>query len=394
MSYDWLNDPYIQKWLKKKSKKTRKNYVSFFPSWLAFIKMNPTEQIERRVKDLQSNDLRERCWFEDKVIEYKNFIQTQYDNETTIKAYLTTVRSFFSSNRLPLSFGKGELAVEVEGKVIEQKWVPSNIEIRVMYGQANVRDRALLLVLYQSGFSEIDVSSLNIEDLNDIYNHKGHLFVEKKREKTNIIQASCISIEAIHDIKAMLRERGKPKEGALFVSPKNQRLSVRFMNEAIKKLAQKAYPDKPFKTKSLRSAYNSALLRANIQPQELKDILMGHKRAGARSHYAYDRITILEAYEKAFKYLSINHGTQARKDLERIENSLIGLSETVVKQRKHITQLNDALMLIYEKIASIDNELAEDIRLEIEKANQPIILRIQRIERTLIAKGILEKEEP
>jgi septal ring factor EnvC (AmiA/AmiB activator) len=93
------------------------------------------------------------------------------------------------------------------------------------------------------------------------------------------------------------------------------------------------------KTKSLRSAYNSALLRANIQPQELKDILMGHKRLGARSHYAYDKITILEAYEKAFKYLSINHGTQARKDLERIENSLIGLSQTVAKEQATINKL-------------------------------------------------------
>jgi len=142
MKKDWLNDPYVQKWLNKKSKKTQKNYVSFYPSWLAFVKMSPTKQIERRVTDLQSSDLRERNFFEDKVIEYKNFLQTQFDNETTVKAYLTTVRSFFSSNRLPLSFGRGELAVEVANKVIEQKWVPSNIEIRVIYGQANVRDRA------------------------------------------------------------------------------------------------------------------------------------------------------------------------------------------------------------------------------------------------------------
>lgn len=169
MSYDnWLSDPYVWKWLGKKSKKTQKNYVSFFPSWLAFIKMSPTEQIEKRVKDLQSSDLRERTWFEDKVIEFKNFLQTQFDNETTVKAYLTCVRSFFSSNRLGLNFGKGELKVEVSQKVVKQKWIPTNIEIRVMYGQSDVRDRALLLTLYQSGFSEIDVASLNIEEAGEL----------------------------------------------------------------------------------------------------------------------------------------------------------------------------------------------------------------------------------
>jgi len=349
MNKDWLNDTYVQKWLGKKTKKTRKNYVSFFPSWLRFIKMDPTQQIEKRVRDLQNSDIRERTWVEDKVVEYRNFLQTQFDSESTIKAYLTCVRSFFSSNRLPLSFGRGELTVEVSEKVIAQKWIPSNIEVRVLYGQANVRDRALLLVLYQTGYSEIDVSSLNIEHLNNIYEHEGHLFIEKKREKTNQIQATCISAEAIHDIKAMLRERGNPKEGALFVTPKGKRLSVRFINQAMKKPAKKAYPNKDFKTKSLRSAYNSALLRANIQPQELKDVLMGHKRLGARSHYAYDKITIMEAYEKAFKYLTVNHGKQTKKDLERIENSLITLTETIAKQQQQITKLNEAIEILYPK---------------------------------------------
>jgi uncharacterized coiled-coil protein SlyX len=191
------------------------------------------------------------------------------------------------------------------------------------------------------------------------------LFIEKKREKTNQIQATCISAEAIHDIKAMLRERGNPKEGALFVTPKGKRLNVRFINQAMKKLAKKAYPNKDFKTKSLRSAYNSALLRANIQPQELKDILMGHKRLGARGHYAYDEITIREAYQKTFKYSSINHGAQARKDLERIENSLIGLSTTITRQQQKITELTDY-------IAEIDGALAHHRSKEIREVYEEI----------------------
>jgi len=346
-SEDWKQEPYAKSWLSKVSKRTQENYSATFPKWLAFIKMSPTEQIEKRVRDLQSGDLRERCWFEDKVIEYKNFLATQGYRAVTVHSYLISVQSFFSKNRLKLQFSRGDLKVEVSQKVIEQKWVPTNIEIRVVYGQANVRDRALLLALYQSGFSEIDVASLNIEDLNDIYEHKQHLFIEKKREKTNIIQATCISAEAVHDLKSMLRERGSPKEGALFVSQKGQRLTTRFINEAMKKLAQKAYPDKKFKTKSLRSAYNSALLRASIQPQELKDLLMGHKRAGARSHYAYDKITILEAYEKAFKYLSINSGTQVKKDLEDLKDYLEKRIEEqaiiIRKQQETIESMQNAI---------------------------------------------------
>lgn len=346
-SEDWKQDPYAKSWLSKVSQRTRENYSATFPKWLAFVKMSPTEQIEKRVRNLQSGDLRERCWFEDKVIEYKNFLATQGYRAVTVHSYLISVQSFFSKNRLKLQFSRGDLNVEVSQKVIEQRWIPTNIEIRVMYSQANARDRGLLLVLYQSGFSEIDVASLNIDDLNDIYSHKGHLFIQKRREKTNIIQATCISTEAIHDIRAMLRQRDNPEKGALFVSQKGQRLSVRFINGAMKRLAKTAYPDKKFKTKSLRSAYNSALLRANIQPQELKDLLMGHKRAGARSHYAYDKITILEAYGKTFKYLSINSGTQVRKDLEDLKDYLEKRIEEqaiiIRKQQETIESMQNAI---------------------------------------------------
>ena len=70
-------------------------------------------------------------------------------------------------------------------------------------------------------------------------------------------------------------ERKNPTTGALFVSLKNQRLSVRFINEAIKRMVLSTYGKdqaKKWKTKSLRDAYNDALLRANLT-QEIKDTL-------------------------------------------------------------------------------------------------------------------------
>jgi hypothetical protein len=64
-----------------------------------------------------------------------------------------------------------------------------------MYSHANLRDRALLLVLAQSGFSEVDVSLLKIENLKGIYEQPEteHYFIEKSREKTGEIQATCFS---------------------------------------------------------------------------------------------------------------------------------------------------------------------------------------------------------
>ena len=47
------------------------------------------------------------------------------------------------------------------------------------------------------------------------------------------------------------------------------------------------------------------MLRADFK-SEVKDIMMGHMRLGARGHYGYDEQTIIEAYTKAFEFMSIN----------------------------------------------------------------------------------------
>ena len=77
----------------------------------------------------------------------------------------------------------------------------------------------------------------------------------------------------------MLQERENPAEGYLFVSTtkgKGDKLEVRTINQAMKVLAEKTFgveKAKEFKTKALRSFYNSALLRADIK-SEVKDLMI------------------------------------------------------------------------------------------------------------------------
>jgi integrase len=143
--------------------------------------------------------------------------------------------------------------------------------------------------------------------LQRIFGEKKHYFLEKPREKTGEIQATCLSYEAVHDIQAMLQERENPDEGYLFVSTtkgKGDKLAVRTIHQAMKSLAEKTFgaeKAKEFKTKALRSFYNSALLRADIK-SEVKDLMMGHSRQSARKHYDYDDVTIKEAYQRAFEH--------------------------------------------------------------------------------------------
>lgn len=373
---DWQNDPYAKEWLDKLNKpRTRENYVDNFPRWLKFIQMTPTEQIQKRFKDLQSTNPKERGFFEDKLIEFKNAEVAQDYKPKSISTHYTPILSFFASHRVHLKFSRGELKVteRIEDKVIKE-WIPENQQIKQIYQHGDIRDRSLLLCLYQSGFSETDVSALNIEDLPKIQETEGHYPISMYRAKTNILQRTCISEEAVHDIKAMLQERGNPAAGALFVSFKGKRLTVRFINETIKRMVLATYGEemaKQWKTKSLRDAYNDALLRANLT-QEVKDTLFGHTRDGAKERYAISQATIIDAYNKVFQYLSVNHGAQARKDVETIrdqmaqmressDQTLRNLNRVIENQQKEIDALNARIDLSIDAI----NGLTELARLAV-----------------------------
>lgn len=380
----WKEEPYVKEWLSKVSERTQKNYRERYPKWLRFINMTPTEQIQKRFKDLQSQNPKERGFFEDKVIEFKNVLVTQNLKASSVMCTLTPVLSFFSAHRVPLRFKRKELKVEErkEDKVVKE-WIPENQQVKQIYQHGTVRDRAILLTLYQSGFSETDVSALNIEDLPNIYTcETAHYPITMHREKTGVLQRTCLSEEAIHDIKAMLQERQNPTSGALFISQKGERLTTRFINDIIKTMVTKTYGEEQtekFKTKSLRDAYNDALLRANLT-QEIKDTLFGHVRQGAKEKYAISQATIVDAYNKAFQFLSVNHGAQARKDFEVMNAKLAEMQEnseaTVKNLNKRIEYLERKLTdngLTVDKMLATMRDLTSEVK-ALRKEPEKVIL--------------------
>ncbi len=151
---------------------------------------------------------------------------TQNLKGSSVSCTLTPVLSFFSAHRVPLRFKRKELKVE-ERKVdkVITECIPDNQQVKQIYQHGDIRDRALLLNFYQSGFSKTDVSCLNIEIYQILTNAKVIILSRCTRDKTGVLQRTCISEECVHDIKAMLAERHNPPKGALFVGQKRERLT-------------------------------------------------------------------------------------------------------------------------------------------------------------------------
>ena len=287
--------------------------------------MQPKDIIQQRLVQLTTTDLsKRRCW-EDKYTEYKHSLENLDLKKNTIKSYLRTVQSFFAYSNVKLVLTRNDTKITPKNREdrVPTEWIPTNEEVRLFYRMAKEsRDRSILLTLYQSGFSEVDVANMYIEDF-PFYDDKGDwkvpvtedLYHARLREKTNILQQTCISREALEEIRIMLQSRGFPKKGYLFVSFRDQPLGVRGINDAMKEIVARAFSGraKEWLTKHLRDAYMNGLLQAKI-PQEVKDAMVGHQRQGARKEYGLTEQTIKAAYESAFKFLTINgFGSQSRK---------------------------------------------------------------------------------
>ena len=187
MNKEWLSDPYVKRWMTGLKGKTPQNYKDRFPQWLTFIGMTPTEMIRKRMHDLTTEDITERQFFEDKFREYKVYLE----NKGTLKGRsvttdLTPVSSFFTRNGLRLNLRRGDWKANVTQEPIKRERITQD-DVKRMYAHANLRDKALLLVLAQSGFSEIDVSEFKVEHFPEIWTmpQTEHYFIEKGREKTN-----------------------------------------------------------------------------------------------------------------------------------------------------------------------------------------------------------------
>ena len=120
----------------------------------------------------------------------------------------------------------------------------------------------------------------------------------------------------------------------------------------IKSVVKKGFNGKCklWQTKHLRDAYKNGLLRAKL-PQEIVDVMFGHKRDGAKADYAVAEVTITESYKEAFKFLTINgYGSQLHK-VEELEQKFDLQNKTLTEI---ITELRVENKQLKERLANLE----------------------------------------
>lgn len=155
-----------------------------------------------------------------------------------------------------------------------------------VYHKANkTRDLALMTLLLGTGIRVSECVGLDIQDVD--FNHNGIKVVRKGGNEAIVYLGS----EVREALQAYLKERVQiiaqtGHENALFLSMQKRRLTVRSVENLVKKYAQSVITLKHISPHKLRSSYGTALYNETGDIYLVADVL-GHKDVNTtRKHYA------------------------------------------------------------------------------------------------------------
>jgi len=295
------------------------------------------------------------------------------------------VRSFFKKNRVELKFDRGELALPT---VQKKDYVPTAEDVKLMLEVARcARDRFIVLAMFQSGFDQSTLASLNYGDVSySLERNERPIQVHKVRHKTRrraIAQKTFLGFEACDALTVYLEERKRRGEvftadTPLLLDRSGKRLGEKRIGALLKELGEviKTPTGYQFHGHCLRKAFKRALRRVKIDP-EWRDLMAGHvlPRGGAYVTPTWEdlREVYLEAYEKSLKIYGVANAKVGVGMMTNQMEALIGILLPALLKSPNIR--NELKKLLEEKAEFEYDPLKEP---------KPIMLILQEKLRELI----------
>jgi len=310
----------------------------------SYEKAKPDDLIVMRQADLKLDDMKARRRFEMLVKQYyveaKRLHGRAYWTSTN---KLKTIRSFFSGNFLALTYRKGEL--QTVRANMKEKTYPKTHEVRAWYRKLESwRDRALLLLMFQSGPTPIDACGIQYGDIKDKLDQEPPVFFRYVRQKTGSEAQTCLHSDTIYALKMMLEKTGPLKDdNPLFLGRTGQPLDPHVLWQVWQNNSSTTYSPQ-----DLRDSFKFYLRQAKGDG-DVQDWLMGHTgKMGAK--YAPSKETVVEEYRRVAPLLSVNGQTMVET---------VGLADRVKELEKELRERDERIMKIEGDLAEIKKALEE-----------------------------------
>lgn len=289
---------------------------------------------------------------------------------------MSTIRVFYEMNRVPLTKEKFDLKVKND-KVYKMKKIAeegmSLDEVKTMISAMKIREKAVALILMQSGMGMEEFSQFNechcdpdyenghycqsVSVMKQLKNNEPLIKIEFPQRKSNPNEYyTFIGKDAIEHLKLYLKYRKaqvkkKPKEKWGNVTPEWQAGQPIFLSNSLNAFAdhefraimrtvkkQLGYADKKFTPHSFRDVFKSCCSHAGVSDL-FSEFFMGHKL----DEYGYNQV------HKLFK-------NGVKKEYLKAEPYLNFISNSKIDSEK-LKQLNERVQIGTDKIQALNGKL-------------------------------------
>ena len=271
---------------KNASPHTCRNYLRDLEQFESFLEEMAIEKVDRMV-----------------LRRYLSFLHRK-NRKSSIARKLSTLRSFYkylvreqilSSNPAkPVSTPKVERLLPTTLTVDEAFRLMESPSKDQRSREAELRDRAILELLYSSGVRVSELVGLN---LNRVDLDLEIVRVMGKGRKERIVPVGTKAIEAL---KSYLETRGiMEEESPLFVNLRKGRLTDRSVARLVKKYGRQSGIFRKISPHSLRHTFATHLLDAGADLREIQEML-GHVSLSTTQRYTHLTVgKLMEVYDKA-----------------------------------------------------------------------------------------------
>jgi integrase len=347
---------------------TRKGYrvgIKKFQEWFG---KSPREILEARKDDLTQRpkedliEFRNRAArFEREIEKFHGYILNQGYTTNTARGLTIGIRQLFRYYQMPIRMRAGS---RVTKTVKTTKNFPLRIEhVRKMFEVADLRERVILGMATDLGLRISDFIKIKKNDL-PLLDQEPPVMFDVMTGEEEVVAHGFLSDETVELLKVYLPTLQKKENPYLFPSNGKRPISDEWLNQLLRKLAEKAQLDlngKSLTFHCFRKMFLSASIDSGI------GLTAGKKLCGkaiAQSDDTYlTTVKLREKFTQLKKFLTIKQSVKIEgQQLEKLSSLVANLVEEL-EQQKLVTQAVTGENLkirreFKERVAKLNDEIA------------------------------------
>ncbi len=353
--------PEVKKWVREKSEGSVNNYLTAMKLYMNFTGLNPDQMLDEAEEDMKKSR-RDRGLPESRLLDFHEYLLTKHSkmrgkrtgsagvSKNLAKMYFSAIRGFYKANGFYLNVKTPRATNKKENFKLELR--PKDVKKLVDLAPC-LRDKAIILSMFQSGMDVATICSLNYGDVSrQLKEEKVPLIIHVNRDKEGVEFHTFLGKDAIDALKLYIQERERKygeklqHDSPLFVKEGAKKLSFeRITTNLIQNMSKdlvlnagivtedelEASDINPARPHALRSAFSTILKLEGVN-ELFVEYMLGHSIPYNGAYFRPQPEELCKVYSQHERALSISEVSMPMVEVEKRLRLEIDKHQAVIKE--------------------------------------------------------------